>query len=285
MNRSTTLTILATTVMTAGLLSCQQETESRNPNRRVSSNKSSALSNSIIARVSKDPNNSSMGKLELVASDQTITKSSHASQIATAFNSGQPLGLKKEGMALTASNSLNGSMFALYECPPGYYSPYSTQASQTTANQPNIGIDNIFSTFSDGGGLFNNLLGGLNTSDGGGILESLSGSLQSIIGLFTSGSTGTVAIPDGQTISNYPSYGCVPVNGTTPTTVPTYPTDNNATTTTASTTATGNATQSVPTPYPYIGQVQSGPYTYYTYALPTTANGQPQTVTTSGQQN
>ena len=285
MNRSTTLTILATTVMTAGLISCQQEAESRNPDKRMASNNPSSLSNSIIARVSQDPNNSSMGKLELVASDQTISKSTHASQIANAFNSGQPLGLKKEGMALTASNSVNGTTFALYECPPGYYSPYSTQASQTTANQPNIGFDNIFSTFSEGGGIFDNLLSGLNTSDGGGILESLSGSFQSLIGLFTSGSTGTVAIPDGQTISNYPSYGCVPINGTTPTTTPTYPTDNTAPTTTTSTATTGAATPAVPTPYPYIGQVQSGPYTYYTYALPTTANSQPQPVTTSGQQN
>jgi hypothetical protein len=282
MNRSTTLNILATTMIAVNILSCQQDAESRNPNK--TSKQTSTLSNSVIARVSKDPNNSAMGKLELVASNQAISKSTHASQIASAFNSGQPLGLKKEGMALTASNSITGTTFALYECPPGYYSPSSPQTSQVASNQPNIGIDNIFSTFSgEGGGLFNSLLDGFGGTDGGGILESLSGSLQSIIGLFSGSSTGTVAVPDGQTISDYPSYGCVPINNTTTSTVPTY-TTNTATTTGATstaTTATGTS-QAAPTPYPYIGQVQSGPYTYYTYALPSTSETQP---VVSGQQN
>ena len=278
MKRSDSMVIAITTFMTVAINGCGLEADSRSPRNGMSTNKTSPLSNAVIARVSADPQNSSMGKLELVASDQLITKNTHVSQIESAFKSGQPLGLKKEGMALTASNALNGSTFALYECPPGYYSPYSGQAPQVASNQPNIGIDNLFSAFGEGGGLFNNLLSGLNTSDGGGILESLSGSLQSIIGLFTSGSAGTVALPYGQTISNVPSYGCVPIPGTTASTN-TWNTP--STTTPATTTATANSTpesgapQVGPTPYPYIGQVQSGPYTYYSYALPPTAEQQP----------
>lgn len=264
MRHSTSLTILATTLMAANFASCKQEAQSRNPQRMVNSKTSLQLSNSMIARVAKDPLNSSMGKLQLVASDQLISQNASASQIASAFESGQPLGIKKDGMTLTASNAMNGTMFALYQCPPGYYMPYSTQASQNPVNQPNIGIDNLFSTFSEGGGLFNSLLSGLNTSDGGGILESLSGSLQSLIGLFTGGSTGTVAVPDGQTISNIANYGCIPINGSN-STATWYPPTNQTTTTN---TTANTPSQPAPTPYPYIGQVQSGPYTYYTYALP-----------------
>lgn len=274
MRHSTSLTILATTFLAASLTGCKQEAQSRNPQRMVNSKISLQKSNSMIARVAKDPLNSSMGKLQLVASDQLISQNSSANQIASAFEAGQPLGIKKDGMALTASNATNGTMFALYQCPPGYYMPYSTQASQNQVNQPNIGIDNLFSTFSEGGGLLNSLLSGLNTSDGGGILESLSGSFQSLIGLFTGGNTGTVAVPDGQTISNIANYGCIPINGSD-STATWYP-PNNQTTTTNTTVLTA------PTPYPYIGQVQSGPYTYYTYALPETA---PSQTVSSGQQN
>jgi hypothetical protein len=283
MNSSNAITVFASTLLVTGLFSCQQDPESRNA--KVSQNKPSTLSNSVIARVSQDPSNANMGTLELVSSNQSIQQGSQASQVVNAFSQGQPLQLKKDGFALTASNPQNGSMFALYECPEGYYMPYTTVPTQSAANQPNIGIDNLFSTFSDGGsGLFNNLISGLGTSDGGGILESVSGTLQSLIGLFASGGLGTLGLPSGQTtVSNYADYGCVPINGTAGTTVPmSVPTTTPNTTTNTLPASTAPTTAS-PTPYTYMGQVQSGPYTYYTYALPSegSSNGSSQTPTPS----
>jgi len=159
--------------------------------------------------------------------------------------------------------------------------PYTTVPTQTAANQPNIGIDNIFSTFSDGGsGLFNNLISGLGTPDGGGILESVSGTLQSLIGLFASGGLGTLGLPSGQTtVSNYADYGCVPINGTAGTSTPMTTPSTTTTTTTTTSTVPGSTTPTTasPTPYTYMGQVQSGPYTYYTYALPSEDSGQTST--------
>ena len=279
MKRSPTVPLVATVFLfTAALSGCKQEAQSRNPKKVVAAmtkNKNQA----VIARVVPDPQNSTMGKLELVASNQALSKNSSPQAIASAFSTGSLLGLKKEGMALSAMDSKSGQTFALYECPPGYHMPYSSQASQMAAyNQPNIGIDNIFSTFSNGGsGFFSSLLSGVTTGGGDGILESVSGTLQSLIGIFTGGNTGTVGVDPGQTVSNLPAYGCVPINGTAAPNYQWYPPPATNTATTVPTSATPTTATSTPTPYPYIGQVEYGPYTYYTYALPSSNQVPPAT--------
>lgn len=259
MNRPTNLALLSSAFLMVTTASCQQDDQIQG------SRKHSASAKSIIARISADPQNTGMGVLQFTASDALIKKTSNPFDVAKAYDNGRPLTLKKDGMALAASDNTTGNMFALYQCPPGYYMPSSVQASQATPTQPqpNIGIDNIFSTFSNGGsGLFSNLLGGV-LSSGDGITESISGTLQSLVGLFTgSNATSTLALPWGQTAANYATYGCVPINGTTNSPY-TYPAN---TATNQTTTSTSNST--VPTQYQYIGQVQAGPYTYHTYAVP-----------------
>lgn len=273
----TKLVVASAMIFTATLSSCRQEAQSRNP-QKVGTATANEKSQAVIARVVPDPTNPTMGKLELASSNQSLSKNSSPQAIAAAFSSGNQLGLKKEGMALSALDNKSGQTFALYECPPGYYMPYSTQASQMAPyNQPNIGIDNIFSTFSNGGsGFLSSLIGGVTTGGGDGILESVSGTLQSLIGIFTGGNTGTIGVDPGQTVSNLPAYGCVPINGTAAPNYQWYPTPstNTANTVPSNTTPTSSA----PTPYPYIGQVQYGPYTYYTYALPSSNQAAPTTV-------
>jgi len=86
MKSSSAITVFASTVLATGLFSCQQDVESRNP--KVSQNKTSTMSNSVIARVSQDPNNPNMGALELVSSNQSIQKGAQAAQVANAFSQG-----------------------------------------------------------------------------------------------------------------------------------------------------------------------------------------------------
>lgn len=268
MKRRSTLALLSSTILMITTTSCKQEEQVK------SSRKPSATSKSVIARISPDSQNKGMGVLQFTASDAQIKKTSNPLDVAKAYDNGRPLTLKKDGMALAATDTSTGNIFALYQCPPGYYMPSSAQASQAipTQPQPNIGIDNIYSTFSNGGsGLFSNLLGG-SLASGDGITESISGTLQSLIGIFTgSNATSTLALPWGQTASNYATYGCVPINSA-PNTTYNYPTN-----TVNGQTTTSTSPSTVPTQYQYIGQVQAGPYTYHTYAFPTSNDSQPAT--------
>jgi len=304
------MTLVGTSTVSISLVSCKQELTHRSSQKPIHASSVAPQAKSIIARLSADPNDPTKGKVEFVSSNAQIIKNSSPAEVEAAYKSGNSLGLQKDGMALTASDPVSGNQFALYECPQGYYMPYSGQV-QVAANTPNIGFDNLFSSFSNGGsGLFSNLLSGFGGSGGGGggIMESVSGAFQSLIGMFTGGNTATLGLPAGQTAGNYSGYGCVPMYGTptTPTygqptygqptygqptygqptygqptygqpTYPTYPTYPTASTT-ATTASTTNA-QSAPTPYPYVGQYQQGPYSYYSYSLPSGNNAQPNATT------
>jgi hypothetical protein len=265
MNRSSNFVLLTSAAVMLTTASCQQEEHARSPR------KASASTKSVIARISADPQNTNMGVLQFTASDAQIKKTSSPMDVAKAYDNGRPLTLKKDGMALAASDTSTGNVFALYQCPPGYYMPSSVQASQAVPTQPQPNID---STFSNGGsGLFSNLLGGTLAS-GDGITESISGTLQSLVGIFTgSNAASTLALPWGQTAANYANYGCVPINTASNSTYY-YPTN-----TVNGQTATTTAPSTAPTQYQYIGQVQAGPYTYHTYAVPAQNTEQPATQT------
>ncbi len=259
MNCKSNLALLCSAILLVTTTSCQQDEHIQG------GRKHSPTTKSVIARISPDSQNKNMGVLQFTASNTAINKTSNPLDVAKAYDNGRPLTLKKDGMALAASDNSTGNMFALYQCPPGYYMPSSVQASQATPTQPqpNIGIDNIYSTFSNGGSsIFSNLLGG-SLASGDGITESISGTLQSLIGIFTgSNAASTLALPWGQTASNYAAYGCVPINSASNSTY-TYPAN-----TVNGQTTTGTSTTTAPTQYQYIGQVQAGPYTYHTYAIP-----------------
>lgn len=265
MKTSSNLALLSSAILMITTASCQQE------EHVTSARKQAVTTKSVIARISADPQKAGMGVLKFTASDSLINKTSNPFEVAKAYDNGRPLTLKKDGMALAASDT-TGNMFALYQCPPGYYMPTSAQASQAAPAQPqpNIGIDNIYSTFSNGGSsIFSNLLGG-SLASGDGITESISGTLQSLIGIFTgSNAASTLALPWGQTASNYAAYGCVPINSAANTTY-SYPTN-----TVSGQTTTGASPTTPPTQYQYIGQVQAGPYTYHTYAVPAQNAEQP----------
>jgi hypothetical protein len=268
MKSPSNLALLYSAIVMITTASCQQEEHAKNARKQAPTTKS------VIARISADPQKTGMGVLKFTASDALINKTSNPFEVAKAYDNGRPLTLKKDGMALAASDT-TGNMFALYQCPPGYYIPSSVQASQAapTQPQPNIGIDNIYSTFSNGGSsIFSNLLGG-SLASGDGITESISGTLQSLIGIFTgSNAASTLALPSGQTASNYAAYGCVPINSAANANYY-YPTN-----TVNGQTSTGTPT--APTQYQYIGQVQAGPYTYHTYAVPAQNAVQPAPQTT-----
>jgi len=257
MKTPSNLALLSSAIVMITTASCQQE------EHVTSARKQAPTTKSVIARISADPQKAGMGVLKFTASDALINKTSNPLEVAKAYDNGRPLTLKKDGMALAASDT-TGNMFALYQCPPGYYMPSSVQASQAapTQPQPNIGIDNIYSTFSNGGSsIFSNLLGG-SLASGDGITESISGTLQSLIGIFTgSNAASTLALPWGQTASNYATYGCVPINS--------------ATNTVNGQTTTGQSSTTAPTQYQYMGQVQAGPYTYHTYVVPAQNADQP----------
>jgi len=259
MNNSTFLTGIITRLLlvcaSISIASCKQDGHSAG--HRGSANNQKPAAQSLIARLTADPTDSSKGKVELVASDAKIAKDSSASAVEDAFKNGKPLSLKQEGTALTASDPSTNSTFSLVQCPPGY-------TSTQPANQ-GIGINNIFSAFSGAGGggssgLFGGLISGLGGSSGGGIMSSVLGSFSNLAGLFGGGGLQGIGLPFGQTADA--NQQCVPTYGQ-----PTY----------------GQPTYSYPTPYAYNGQYNQGGTNYYTYGAQSTptATTTPATQTTS----
>ena len=258
MKNSTIITRLLLVCASISIASCKQDGHSAG--HRGSANNQKPAAQSLIARLTADPSDSSKAKVELVASDAKIAKDSSASAVEEAFKNGRPLALKQEGLALTASDPSTNSTFSLVQCPPGY-------TSTQPANQ-GIGINNIFSAFSGAGGggsgLFGGLISGLGGSSGGGIMSSILGSFSNLAGLFGGGGLQGIGLPFGQTADanqqcvptyGYPTYG-QPTYGQPTYGQPTY----------------GQPTYSYPTPYNYNGQYNQGGTNYYSYGAQSIPN-------------
>lgn len=276
---------LALALSAVAIIACKPDNASdqRAPKSEASPESSSQsvetkpVTKSVIARVPNRPTNANEAKIQLVSSDSDINKLD-ANTVEKAFTSGNSMNVQSSGN-MVGGSTMNGQNFSLYGCPNAYqpygqypygqYNQFPQLPGAQNAQYQQAGFGQqaaplfgglLQSLFGGGFGL-GNLFSGLLPE--GGILSNFLGLFQNIQPFMQTGMF-PVSLPYGQTFGDpycygYGSNGAYPQMPGTPYTP-------------------GAGT----TPYPYSGQYQQGPYTYYTYGqqpggMTPPANGQPGT--------
>lgn len=278
MNRQKLLPGLLVAMSAVAIASCKQDAH-----KRPAAPDRSKAPKSFIVRVKTENNDASKFNLDLMASSQDL-KGSTAAQVERSFNHGQSLTLSEQDKGYLATDT-SGNAFALNGC-QGYNMPYG-QYQYGQYPYGGMPIGNIYDQNSMIGGIFGGGGGSGNQGFGGIIGRILGGLLGGILGggngatpvnfqqvlsqAFTGGGFMPIGLPYGQ---NGYQYGCgypMPY-GQQPYPYAQYPQPYGQPMPqqpygqpTAQPYAQNYPAGYGPTAYPYMGQYQQGPYTYYTY--------------------
>jgi hypothetical protein len=261
MNRQNLLPGLLIALSTIALASCKQDAH-----KRPAAPDRNKAPKSFIVRVKTEDVNTNRFNLEFMSSGESL-KDPTAAQVERSYNQGQPLSLSEQDKGFLATDPA-GNAFALngcqgYNMPYGQYQyPYSAMPIGNIYSQGSIFNGNMGGGF---GGIFARILGGLF----GGILGGGSGAQATPINFqqilsqaFTGGGFMPIGLPYDQ---NGYQYGCgYPMPYGQPSPYAQYPQPYGQPMP-QQPFAQNYPAGYGPTPYPYMGQYQQGPYTYYTY--------------------